>query len=546
MSSEREIFTPPSDAELQADVAAYVDAGGNKSLAARARDMPRKTFCNRLTQAEKRFGIILGEVAGGSLEEQPREVRAVPGKGKVKRYILTSIQNNTHLHPGWVNLKAYADYLNAEFIIGTYSYALDAYGAKSVKRGSWKPQDKLWYVPEVRQFINDSRIELAPNLLWCGEMNVIPTAAHPLTGLEQYNGRASNIIPHAKIEMASIPALQGEGAKLNFSTGTITQRNYIQKRAGILAESAHSYGGLLVEVDSAGDWFVRQLHLDALGYLCDIGPHPAGPVEVACGAVTQVDCVGAITWADIHSAEIAPWVSKLAFGRGGMLDTLRPKVQFMHDVFSMRARGHHEIKDFHASYAKFSAGLESVEDEIKLTARLLNKASRAWCETLVVPSNHDRHLTRWLNEADPKKDLVNAKYFTMLQYALLALIDNEKSPDSILEIALRRAGLRDRVRMLPADKSFTICGDLECSMHGDRGPNGARGSTRNLARLGRKVNKGHDHAAAISGGVYSTGACAENFDYAKGPTSHSVSHIVTFANGTRQIVTMWKGKWGAR
>ncbi len=30
--------------------------------------------------------------------------------------------------------------------------------------------------------------------------------------------------------------MQGEGVKLNYTTGTVTQRNYIQKREGVIAE----------------------------------------------------------------------------------------------------------------------------------------------------------------------------------------------------------------------------------------------------------------------------------------------------------------------
>jgi len=83
------------------------------------------------------------------------------------------------------------------------------------------------------------------------------------------------------------------------------------------------------------------------------------------------------------------------------------------------------------------------------------------------------------------------------------------------------------------------------AMHGDEGPNGARGSTANLTKLGRKVNKGHDHTATIMGDVWSAGACQLRFCYMTGPSSHSVSHVVTFPGGTRTMITVWEGKWRA-
>jgi hypothetical protein len=82
-------------------------------------------------------------------------------------------------------------------------------------------------------FLKDHAIQLAPGLIWCGEMNILPTATNPLSRLEDYNGRASNIIPHAVHALESIASLPDEATKFNYATGAITLRNYIQKRAGI-------------------------------------------------------------------------------------------------------------------------------------------------------------------------------------------------------------------------------------------------------------------------------------------------------------------------
>jgi hypothetical protein len=85
-------------------------------------------------------------------------------------------------------------------------------------------------------------------------------------------------------------------------------------------------------------------------------------------------------------------------------------------------------------------------------------------------------------------------------------------------------------------------GGIECGLHGDLGPNGARGSTGVFRKLGRPTNKGHDHVAAINWPVFSAGACSLDFPYMMGPNAHSVSHIINFVNGARQIVTFWQNK----
>lgn len=553
--------------ELKKDVEAYIKAGGNKSAAAKARGLPRQTFQDRLRMAESKLGIALGKVADGRIEQAEHEVRPLPPEGCVARYIFSSVQNNTYLHPGWVNLKAYADWLNllsdgegqdsCEFIVGTYSYALDAYGAKAVKRGTWKPDsDGPWYDPEIVEYIRDTQIELAPGLVWCGQMNILPTVRNPLSGYETYNGRKSNIIPHAKIAMESIPSMPDEGTKFNWTTGTITQRNYIQKNAGIKAEEGHAYGGLLVEVTSKGDWYVRQLHIDGNGSVYDVGPTGYRGVKVVGGEVRDLQGKGveSITWGDIHVAEMEPWVRTLGWsggeGQDGMLETLHPRYQILHDIYSHRARSHHEIKDFHAMHRKHVRGQDSVEGEIKQCANFLDLAVRPWCTTVVVPSNHDRHLTRWLNDEDPRKDVANARYHIHLQAALLSATERGDRDFNILRYAVEEAGAPKKgIRWLYEDESFVLCkdvdGGIEQGLHGDRGPGGSRGSTRGLTRLGRAVTKGHDHTAAIRDNVYSVGACSLSFEYMKGPSAHSISHVVCFENGRRQMITMWDGKWRA-
>lgn len=537
-----------TDAELAEDLDAYYLAGGNKTAAAKLRGLPRTTYHDHLVMAEQRLGVQVRPVAQGDIDPGSPSPHQLPAPGHVQRYILTSIQNNTLLHPGWVNLLAYAHWLDeldnadCELIVGTYSYAVDAFGVKSVKRGRYVPPSKLWYAPEVAEYVVDSSLELAPGLVWCGELNILPTAQRPLTGLETYNGRASNIVPHAKIALESVPSMPGEGTKINYSTGTITQRNYVQKRVGILAEQSHAYGGLLVEVLSDGSWFVRQLHLDGNGHVYDIGVRC--PVRVAGGEVSEDAAVLAVQWGDVHASEMPQDIYSACWGEGGMIDALRPRWQLMHDVFSMRSQSHHEASSLHALYYKQFHGLNEVSAEVSKTARFLQGAERDYCNTVIVCSNHDRHLSRWLDESDPRKDPVNAKYHAMLQAVRLEQLEDDGEPWEILQYALLRAGAPRCIRYVGQDESFVLCkdagrGGIECGLHGDRGPGGSRGSTAALARLGRAINKGHDHTATIRNAVYSAGVCAETLSYAHGPTTWSVSHIIVFENGCRQIVTMW-------
>jgi predicted DNA-binding protein (UPF0251 family) len=543
--------------------AAYFETGGNKTEAAERLGVTRQTFNKALSRAE----MDDRPIHGGRVGYIQAQVQELPEPGVVARYILTSAQNNTRVNASFLeNLEAYRDYLAqfgpARLMVSRFTYNKASYSSrKSVKPGRQPTTDDmrdLWYDKALHPYICDDmmdgghpRYQLAPGLMWCAEMNILPTAARPLSALEQYTGRDSAIFPHAKLAMQSVASAPSEATKFMYTTGCVTQRNYIQKKAGLKAEYHHSYSALLVEVTDDGEWFVRQLEAKDDGVFFDIPStvNQPGAVRVEKGKVTEGHAVEAINWGDVHAVEADPWVVEANWSRPDcIIDALRPRRQFMHDLLSFRSRSHHEMKDFARMFEKFLGGQDSVEQEVMETAELMKLADRDFCEMIVVSSNHDRHGERWLNEADYKKDLLNAEYFLEAQLERVRALKSN-TPWTFAEWGLRKAGCPSSARFLGQDESYVICrryeDGIECGMHGDDGPNGARGSTRSLTPMGRRVNKGHDHQAAIMDGVWSAGACAERFVYMHGPGAHSVSHIITYPIGTRSITTLWNGAWRA-
>jgi hypothetical protein len=377
-------------------------------------------------------------------------------------------------------------------------------------------------------------------------MNILPTAERPLRNLETYTGRKSGIFPHTKIAMDSVASGKFEATKFNYTTGACTQMAYIQRKAGQKAEFHHSYGALLVEVDTDGRWFVRQINATSDGSFYELDLFVKG------GKVTVENTVEAINWGDIHAEELDSEVSRLAWDEGGMLDTLKPKYQFMHDTVSFTRRNHHDRGNPHRAFEKFILSQESVEGELINTAAFLNNVShRQWCKTIIVDSNHDNAMERWLREADYKSDPINAVFFLKAQLRKYQAIEKREAGFHMIEWALRdHLSCKKDIQFLREDESFVICrdahGGIECGMHGHLGPDGARGAPLGLARMGRKANTGHTHKAGIIDGLYVAGTSSElDLGYNKGPSSWSHSHIVTYKNGKRAIITMWDGAWRA-
>jgi len=540
---------PLSDEELKQAWAVFAKHGYVHARAAQAIGMTESTFKNRIKVAMNRLGFTIPEGRAGSVHGTPVRKMPRPAPGEVRRYILSSAQNNASVHDDtWASLMALKKHYKAEMLISTFVYIHNQEG--SAKRGSAHDAGgkDIWYDPRIEEYVCDDLVELAHGLMFCGNMNTLPTAERPLRGFESYTGRASGIFPHPRHAMVSVASHKEDPTKFNWTTGAVTKRRYLQKRAGIRAEFHHTYGALLAEVDSDGNWFVRQLQTNDDGCIQDLDV-----LAFPDGSVTKGNSVEAINWGDIHIEKADSTVRKLAWAKGGMLDALKPKRQFVHDMLDFHARSHHEMRDPHAMFERFVEGEDSVADALHTARDFLGKeAARDWCETVVVCSNHDNHLERWLREADYKLDPRNAVTFLKLQLAKYEAIAERDKRFLMLEHALvRECGLHpNAARFLRADESYIICkdrhGGIECGMHGDDGPNGAYGTIGGLAKMGRKANIGHSHSAGIQDGVYQAGTSSElDLGYNRGPGSWSHSHIVTYPSGERTIVTMWNGKWRA-
>jgi hypothetical protein len=527
-------------------VQAYQEEGGNIQAAAKKLGVGRASVYHHLKKAgiDRTKKIVDGSVRGVEAVKS-----ALPSRGKIKRYILTSAQNNTHVHkPVWDSLLTLADYYNARIMVGTFTYNQNAFGRLSVKRGKDKSREReLWYDQKIVPYIVDERHLLANNLFWCGEMNILPTAVRPLTGFDSYTGRSSAIFPQVKFAMESIATGRKENTKFNYTTGTITQMNYIQKREGLKAEFHHCYGAVLVEVDSDGNWWLRQLNSTDDGTIYDLD------LVVQGDWIQRDQHIEAITWGDAHSLMLLDdEVNKCSHS---MLDELQPRYQFVHDIMAGSVTNHWTKKSFHKRFRNYvrSDGWNDLRKEFQACNQHIRDLHRESCETLIVDSNHDRGwVERWLDSRDGLEDPKNARIWLELNAAVYAAMEKEpfKRDFNVVEYACRMEGLSfETATFLKEDQSFLITpGKIECGMHGHLGPNGARGNPSNLSRLGRKMNIGHLHKAGIHDGLYIAGvSCDIKSDawYTRGPSSWSHSHIVTYPNGKRTIITVWKGKYKA-
>lgn len=505
-----------------ADLVALYAQYGSESATAKALGVPRTTLQSHYYKVKDARFISRRMV-------EARKV--VPDPDKIRYFIFSSAQDNTRIHHQFLkNLEAYAAHRDAEIIISGFTYDKSLYEDHR--------KENATFSPEIIKYLDNRRHLLGDRLMFCGEMNTLPTAVNPLSGFETYTGQSSGIFPHPKVHLTSIPTSKGEPCKIIQTTGAVTLPNYIQKKAGIKAEFNHEIGAIIVELLPTGDFFVRHLLAEDDGTFIDL------KCRVKDGVVTVGDYVEAINWGDIHEEkndnQIAKflWDTDLTEDRYAMIDFLVPQYQFIHDTMDFTYRNHHNINDPHFRFEMFTHGTEAVRDSILKAGEFLNRVYRWHCTTVVVESNHDLALMKWLKTADYRYDPVNAEYFLLLQRRVYQSIRENDKTFQIFPWALEQEGTYKNTMFLREDDSFLIAGDIECGMHGHNGANGVKPTPRQFSRMGRKSNTGHTHSASIIDGCYTAGISGSiDQGYNKGLSSWSHSHIVTYINGKRTIVT---------
>ena len=460
---------------------------------------------------------------------------------------MTSAQNNTAVHKQfWENLQVLAKHLDAEIVVGTYTYDKTGIGGKGAKRNTEEAADDIWWDPAVVPYIHDKRRNIGHMLDWCGEMQILPTATDPLSAMDGYTGMRSSVFPHAKAAMRSVAV--GEDTKFMYTTGSATLPNYIQKKAGLKAQFHHSIGCLLVEVSGTRrDWWARQVSAQEDGSLQDL-------LAVVKDGKVSTGEVEAIVWGDIHAKQMDPTVKIAGWGYNGssMMKVLKPKAQFLHDLFDGYAVAKHERKgkNHHELYKRFLDSDLDMDREIRETRGLLASLTCEGCKTYVVNSNHDAMLYHWLNHTNYRKDMLNAEFLLELELKLHRHIKKHRELPNILRTVMDEQGNMNNVVFLDEDESVVLCpdssGGIECGMHGHRGLNGAKGNIKMFARMGRKSVVGHSHSAGIFEGCYQVGTSGLlRPGYNVGPSSWSHTHCVIYPSGKRTLVHMKKGKWRA-
>lgn len=471
-------------------------------------------------------------IAGGTYSE-PKELQ---GNFKGKRFVFTSAQNNTFSHKPFVDsLLHYVNHVGAELVVGTFSYNKNGF------QNGVKDKKEDWIDSRLKPFICNEQKRVAKGLVWCGELNILPTAATPLSGFKNYCGADSVIIPHTKHAAESVATPPSVDTKIMYTTGAATLANYVEKTAGQKGKWWHTIGAVVVEVDEEGDWFVRQINcVNSNGEFQDLNlkVSPKGILD------TKANVAG-IQWGDIHANTLSDSIKNVNWGAKSISEALRPDVQFAHDCLNFSdPNGHHTRDDPYYRFASFVNNTPTIEEEVKQTYDVLEMMTN-YGDVVVVESNHDLHLEQYLKQGCYKKDPRNALFFLRMQTLNYeAIARGEKLQTFKTACEQVSGGVSDKITYLKTDEPYNFYG-IECGAHSHKGANGSRGSINGYANMGVRFNIGHSHSFGIRGSVFQSGVCMRQEDsgYAQGPSSWSVTHILTYNTGKRTGITL---KWSEK
>jgi hypothetical protein len=468
-----------------------------------------------------------------------------------RNFIFAGAQNDAPIHEEfWANLTAYAAYLDAEIVIGPWTYETQWWAENN-------PTARA-YATELTPYLCFGQMKIGSNFVFCGEMNTLPTASKPISDLVTYSRGRWAVFPHAKRQLKSVPSTDPNvQAHQVMTSGAVTRPKVIPRKAGVKSIFHQVIGATVVQFDDEGDVFCRQVTANEDGSFYDLDAH------VADAEVTTGHRVKAMTCADIHVRKLDQLNTMAVFGwdmrgnegkyQNSMVEVLNPENIIVHDIFDNEARNNHHVHDNAHSYEMAIRGRDSVEDEVIQCGDFLARAAGYDRLVIVAEGNHDIALEKYVREGRYRNDGINVRFGLQLEDAYLGYVEKRSlaiDTDmpvprfSLLEYAIRTKlpQLSDKVEWCHDGYSHLIDG-IEIGNHGFRGANGAKGSVAGFARAGRKMSIGDKHSPEIDEGVYVSGAMNLRHGYNKGLSGWAVTQTLQYQDGKRALVTLQKGKW---
>lgn len=508
-----------------------------------------KTYLGKSERTVRKWLIKLGIKKRPDKEpKQYVDAKKKKADKRYKKFIITWAQNNTPVHEPFLrNLEAYAEEISAKIIIiaGRYKNPTSVFTQQ-------QEDDEFWH-KRALPYLYANREKIHDSYLVVGDVKVSPTAVMPMTSMEGFSGSESCIFGHPKCQEEVVPVLEGRPAKKMMTTGSCTVHNYTDSKAGKKGEFHHTLGFVVVEIKDDEQAFSRVVTAEDNGDFYDLWYKVqfkgSNEVDVIPGfkfigseddwkgksTVKKIKKTDAIVLGDIHFGEEDPEVMDATMNN--LFKKLKPETVVLHDVFDGHSISHHDRKDAFAQYFKEMEGKNDLKAEIDYMLDGLEQFKDY--NTIVVRSNHDDFLDRWLKDVDWRKEATMKNAPAYMEYA--GLILSRKAKKGVIPYLINQRF--PKMTTLDRSDSYRIH-DWEVGQHGDIGASGSRGSINQFRKLNTKMIIGHSHSPCRKDGVVQVGTSTYlRVGYNIGPSKWMQSHSIIHPNGKAQLISIHDGEF---
>jgi hypothetical protein len=444
---------------------------------------------------------------------------------KKKRFLITSAQSATPINKRFLeNLEAYAKYIDAEILVIPFRYK------NPTSMFTKEQQDDEWWDPQIVKYLTLNRHDLNNSISVLSDIKIQPTASNPLSGLEGITGEHSSVIGHPRLELRSIPVMEGAKPKIIFTTGACTIQNFSDNKVGKTGEFHFSTGFAIIELKDKETFFFRQVSANKNGEFIDLF------YSAKDGVVSTETDVEAVIMGDIHVSQCDERVVDRTFN--DLFKKLQPKKVFIHDLIDSESISHHNLRDPFYLHEQELRGGNSLQNEIDQAINWLKQVEKY--DTYIVHSNHDTHIDRFLRETDWRKMTTFKNAIPYMELSLAVL--QGKAKNGVVPYIVNKH--YPKIKCLGPNDRVIVKGYL-LSMHGHIGVNGSRGSLMQFSKLSTKSVVGHSHSIGRIGGSSSVGcSCRLRLGYNNGPSNWSNAHGIVNRLGKFQHIVFFQTKDG--
>lgn len=422
--------------------------------------------------------------------------------------------------------------------------ALNVKFLKSIKNYCKRRSAKLLIIPTLPVMKGDAEFDprIPQSAIVMGDLalnekiridaiQINPQQVDPVTGLARNSQTDGSFIfasPKQRLKLVANSNIKLPHALM--TPGAVTlPTSYRDNRAGRIATMDHINGGLIVEIVDSKEYHFRQVQADADGSFIDLG------VKFhADGKSTKAE-TEAVVGGDLHCGETDPDAERVLVD---LIKILKPKYTILHDVLNGHSVPHHD-KDMSITRAiKAQEQKTSIESEVKELALKLKMFGSISRSLVIVRSNHDEWIDQYLEGVDYRKDSINHIFALELALAM--------ARGSIpLEYGVKKFANIPNIKWLRRDEDLKLTPKkIQMGAHGDKGSNGARGSTNSMELAHAKSISGHTHTPEILRGAWVVGTTSIlNPPYLKGASSWLHTHCILYSNGSRQMINCVYKKW---